>query len=157
MFFVMKRRPPISTRTATLFPYTTLFRSAIVAVSDSNGAVKADGGLDLERLVAAKDGGGSVASTAGQAGHALLPGDELVGVDCDLLVPAALENMIDEDNAPSVKARLILELANGPVTPEADAILEKNGVVVLPAILAHARRVTVSYFERVQNRTDRET
>src|SRR3546814_13625158 len=64
---------------------------AIVAVSDSNGAVKADGGLDLERLVAAKDGGGSVASTAGQAGHALLPGDELVGVACDLLVPAALE------------------------------------------------------------------
>src|SRR3546814_4119603 len=125
---------------------------AIVAVSDSNGAVKADGGLDLERLVAAKDGGGSVASTAGQAGHALLPGDELVGVDCDLLVPAALENMIDEDNAPSVKARLILELANGPVTPEADAILEKNGVVVLPDILANAGGVTVSYFEWVQNR-----
>src|SRR3546814_6997461 len=61
---------------------------AIVAVSDSNGAVKADGGLDLERLVAAKDGGGSVASTAGQAGPALLPGDELGGVACDPLAPA---------------------------------------------------------------------
>src|SRR3546814_2000349 len=60
--------------------------------------------------------------------------------------------MIDEDNAPSVKARLILELANGPVTPEADAILEKNGVVVLPDILANAGGVTVSYFEWVQNR-----
>src|SRR3546814_8609665 len=60
--------------------------------------------------------------------------------------------MIDEDNAPSVKARLILELANGPVPPEADAILEKNGVVVLPDILANAGGVTVSYFEWVQNR-----
>src|SRR3546814_1951416 len=60
--------------------------------------------------------------------------------------------MIDEDNAPSVKARLILELANGPVTPEADAILEKNGVVVLPDILDNAGGVTVSYFEWVQNR-----
>src|SRR3546814_16658842 len=108
---------------------------AIVAVSDSNGAVKADGGLDLERLVAAKDGGGSVASTAGQAGHALLPGDELVGVDCDLLVPAALENLIDEDNAPSAKDRHILEPANGPVAPEAAATLEQNGGLVLPELL----------------------
>jgi glutamate dehydrogenase (NADP+) len=73
-------------------------------------------------------------------------------VTCDLLVPAALENMIDEKNAASVKAKLVLELANGPVTPEADAILASNGVVVLPDILANAGGVTVSYFEWVQNR-----
>src|SRR5690606_31339872 len=109
-------------------------------------------GLDLDRLVAAKDAGGSVADTAGQAGHLSMPGDALVAVDCDLLVPAALENMIDADNAPSVKAKLILELANGPVTPEADAILEQAGVVILPDILANAGGVTVSYFEWVQNR-----
>ncbi|HMA15104.1 MAG: Glu/Leu/Phe/Val family dehydrogenase [Bacteroidota bacterium] len=125
---------------------------SIVAVSDSNGAVMADGGLDVDRLIDAKADGNSVASTAGQGGHQFLSADKLIGVDCDLLVPAALENMIHEDNAASVKAKLILELANGPVTPEADAILAKSGVVILPDILANAGGVTVSYFEWVQNR-----
>src|SRR3546814_20571506 len=73
---------------------------AIVAVSDSNGAVKADGGLDLERLVAAKDGGGSVASTAGQAGHGLPPGDERVGGDRDHLPPAPPEKETDAEHRP---------------------------------------------------------
>ena len=118
----------------------------IVAVSDSQGAVRAEAGLDVDMLVEAKDKGNSVASTAGQGGHEFLSADELVGVDCDLLVPAALENMIDENNAAAVKAKLVLELANGPVTSEADAILAKNGVVVLPDILANAGGVTVSYF-----------
>lgn len=124
----------------------------IVAVSDSEGAVRAAGGLDLDRLFVAKDSGRSVVSTAGHAGHELLDGQALVGVDCDILVPSALENMIHIGNAQSVKAKIVLELANGPVTSEADAILEKMGVVVLPDILANAGGVTVSYFEWVQNR-----
>ena len=124
----------------------------IVAVSDSQGAVKAEAGLHVDMLMEAKDKGHSVASTAGQGGHEFLSADELVGVDCDLLVPAALENMIDENNAANVKAKLVLELANGPVTSEADAILARNGTVVLPDILANAGGVTVSYFEWVQNR-----
>ncbi|BBD40430.1 Glu/Leu/Phe/Val dehydrogenase [Aminobacter sp. NyZ550] len=124
----------------------------IIAVSDSEGAVHASDGLDLDRLFAAKNSARSVTSTAGQHGHELLAGDALVGIDCDILVPSALENMIRVDNADSVKARIVLELANGPVTSEADAILEKKGIVVLPDILANAGGVTVSYFEWVQNR-----
>ena len=82
----------------------------------------------------------------------LLPAEDLVSVDCELLVPAALEDMIHEGNAPSVKARVVLELANGPLTPEADEILATKNIVVLPDILANAGGVTVSYFEWVQNR-----
>ncbi|CAM5582860.1 glutamate dehydrogenase (NADP+) [Aquamicrobium terrae] len=124
----------------------------IVAVSDSGGAVQAADGLDLEALLAAKRDGLSVTATIGKSGHEALSAAALVGVDCDVLVPAALENMIHTDNANSVKARLILELANGPVTPEADEILASRGVVVLPDILANAGGVTVSYFEWVQNK-----
>ena len=124
----------------------------IVAVSDSEGAVYAAAGLDLDALFAAKNEGHSVVSTVGKNGHQALSADDLVGVECELLVPAALENMIHEDNAASVKAKLVLELANGPVTPEADEILAENGVIVLPDILANAGGVTVSYFEWVQNR-----
>lgn len=124
----------------------------IVAVSDSAGAVKCASGLDVQKLVAAKASGQSVISTAGQDGHELMSADDLVGVDCDILAPSALENMIHEGNAAQVKAKLVLELANGPVTSEADAILEKNGSIVLPDILANAGGVTVSYFEWVQNR-----
>ena len=124
----------------------------IVAVSDSSGAVKCATGLNVQKLLAAKANGQSVISTAGQDGHELMSADDLVGVDCDILAPSALENMIHEGNAAQVKAKLVLELANGPVTSEADAILEKNGIIVLPDILANAGGVTVSYFEWVQNR-----
>ena len=124
----------------------------IVAVSDSEGAVTSAAGLHVDMLMEAKANGRSVSSTIGQGGHEPLSPDALVGTDCDLLVPAALENMIDEDNAGTVKARLVLELANGPLTPEADAILAGKGAVVLPDILANAGGVTVSYFEWVQNR-----
>lgn len=124
----------------------------IVAVSDSQGAVYAPNGLHLDLLLKAKADGHSVASTIGQGGHEQLDADRLVGVDCDLLVPAALENMIHKHNAHTVKARLVLELANGPVTPEADALLHKAGVTVIPDILANSGGVTVSYFEWVQNR-----
>ena len=124
----------------------------IVAISDSQGAVKSEAGLHVDLLLAAKDKGQSVASTAGQGGHELLSASDVAGVDCDLFVPAALENMIHAGNAEAVKAKLVLELANGPVTPEADRILSERGVVVLPDILANAGGVTVSYFEWVQNR-----
>jgi glutamate dehydrogenase (NADP+) len=123
----------------------------IVAVSDSQGAVRCRSGLDVDKLLAAKRLG-SVASLAGSDGIAALSGEELVAVECDLLVPAALEDMIHAGNADSVMARVVLELANGPITPEADAILARKGVVVLPDILANAGGVTVSYFEWVQNR-----
>jgi glutamate dehydrogenase (NADP+) len=124
----------------------------IVAVSDSEGAVKSEAGLHVDMLIGAKDDGRSVASTIGQGGHDFLSPSDLVGIDCDLLVPAALENMINAENAASIKAKLVLELANGPVTPEADQILAASGAVVLPDILANAGGVTVSYFEWVQNR-----
>lgn len=123
----------------------------IVAVSDTEGAVFAPDGLHVDLLLEAKQAGRSVVSTTGRGGHEILPGD-IVGTDCDLLVPAALENMIHEGNAASVRARLVLELANGPVTPEADDVLAKGGTIVLPDILANAGGVTVSYFEWVQNR-----
>ena len=125
---------------------------SIVAASDSGGAVAAAGGLDVAALLAAKAEGHSVVTTAGRNGHEAIAADEIVGVDCDILVPAALENMIHERNAATVKARLVLELANGPVTPEADAILASRDIVVLPDILANAGGVTVSYFEWVQNK-----
>ncbi|MGB6118548.1 MAG: Glu/Leu/Phe/Val dehydrogenase [Mesorhizobium sp.] len=124
----------------------------IVAVTDSGGGVANPNGLDLDLLMQAKAEGRSVISTIGKAGHEALHGDALIGVACDVLVPSALENMIHKDNAASVKAKLVLELANGPITPEADEILEAAGVVVLPDILANAGGVTVSYFEWVQNR-----
>ncbi|MBS7695858.1 MULTISPECIES: Glu/Leu/Phe/Val dehydrogenase [unclassified Chelatococcus] len=124
----------------------------IVAVSDSEGAVYASGGLDIHSLLVAKERGQSVVSTVGSHGHQALAAEQLVGVDCDVLVPSALENMIHEGNAETIKAKLILELANGPVTPTADAILARKNVIVLPDILANAGGVTVSYFEWVQNR-----
>lgn len=125
---------------------------SIVAVSDSRGAVHCPDGLDVEALLRAKAAGQPVTALAGQGGVVRLAPEELVAVDCDLLVPAALENMIHEGNAARVRARVILELANGPVTPEADRILEERKVIVLPDILANAGGVTVSYFEWVQNR-----
>lgn len=123
----------------------------IVAVSDSRGAIYRASGIDIETLMTAKKQG-SVTALAGTDGISALPAEELVSVDCDLLIPAALEDMIHEDNAAGVKARVVLELANGPITPEADEILAAKNTIVLPDILANAGGVTVSYFEWVQNR-----
>jgi glutamate dehydrogenase/leucine dehydrogenase len=81
--------------------------------------------------------------------------DELLQLDVDILVPAAIENVITKDNAAKVKAKMILELANGPTTNEADTILNENNIVVVPDILANAGGVVVSYFEWLQNRTAR--
>lgn len=127
----------------------------IVAVSDSHGCLQAPGGLDAAALIRAKQQDGTVTGQAGLAAAKdvkVLPAEALIGTDCDILVPAAMEDLIHRGNADAVKAKLVLELANGPITPEADAMLAKRGVVVLPDILANAGGVTVSYFEWVQNR-----
>ncbi|RVN99191.1 glutamate dehydrogenase, partial [Sinorhizobium meliloti] len=123
----------------------------IVAVTDSKGGVQCSSGLDVDKLISAKRQG-SVTSLAGSDGVCTLPADELVSVNCELLVLAALEDMVHAGNAARVKAHVILELANAPITLEADKILNAKNVVVLPDILANAGGVTVSYFEWVQNR-----
>jgi len=124
----------------------------IIGISDSRGAIVSADGLDPDAVLDAKDAAGSVSAYAKSGRARVVAADELLAVECDLLVPAALEDQIHIDNADSIRAKVILELANGPVTKEADALLEAKGIVVLPDILANAGGVTVSYFEWVQNR-----
>ncbi|WP_431858084.1 Glu/Leu/Phe/Val family dehydrogenase [Azospirillum sp.] len=123
----------------------------IVGLSDSRGAIVCENGLDPHAVQAAKELGGSVTAYT-EGGARAVSETDLLGTPCDVLVPAALEDQIHKDNAGHIKARIVLELANGPITPDADRILEKAGVIVLPDILANAGGVTVSYFEWVQNR-----
>ena len=120
----------------------------IVAASDVTGAIHAPDGLDVTALLR------HVAEHKGVAGF---PGSQplagsILEVDCDILVPAALENQITGENAPRIQARIVAEGANGPTTPDADAILDARGVWVIPDILCNSGGVTVSYFEWVQNR-----
>lgn len=127
----------------------------VIAVSDTGGCVVDSSGLDPKKLSDAKKKYGSVADYAKEvSGNTVkvMNRDEMFALECDLLVPAALEDQITTTNAEKIKASVIMELANGPVTADADTILEKNGVVVIPDILANAGGVTVSYFEWVQNR-----
>lgn len=119
----------------------------IVGISDSSVALYDENGFDIDKAIAYKQTNRSLKGFGGS----VISNDELLGLDVDVLVPAALENAITQENAGSVKAKLVVELANGPITPDADAILEKNDVVVLPDVLANAGGVTVSYFEWVQN------
>lgn len=118
----------------------------VVAVSDSKGGVYNADGFIPDEIDRAKAEHGSVTSLAGGAVKQVT-NDELLGSECSILVPAALDNAIHEDNATTVQANIILELANGPVTPEADAILEGKDIMVVPDVLANAGGVTVSYFE----------
>ncbi len=120
----------------------------IVAVNDSQGGALNEKGLDIKALDAHKAKTGTV---KGFAGSKDIKRDDLFALKVDILVPAALENQITKENANLVKAKILLELANGPTTPEADEILHKAGVTILPDILANAGGVTVSYFEWVQN------
>ncbi|CAN5584480.1 Glu/Leu/Phe/Val dehydrogenase [soil metagenome] len=120
----------------------------VVAVADSRGARYDAGGLDVAAVRACKSETGSL---PGDAGEELDP-DELLELDVDILVPAALENAITSDNASRVRAGVVLEVANGPTAPEADEVLADSGVTVIPDILANAGGVTVSYFEWAQNR-----
>jgi glutamate dehydrogenase (NAD(P)+) len=119
----------------------------IVAVSDTAGGVHNPNGLDVGAVIAHKTERGTL---AGVANAEPLTNDELLLLDCDLLAPCALEQVITEENAAKIRAGIICEGANGPVTPAADEILEDRGVLVLPDVLANAGGVVVSYFEWVQ-------
>ena len=120
----------------------------IIAVSDSKGGIYNPKGLDPEKVFDAKQKGSSVIDY--KSGDRIT-NEELITIKCDVLVPSALENVITLKNAAKVQARIIAEGANGPTAPEADEILQSNGVFVIPDILANAGGVTVSYFEWVQN------
>ena len=120
----------------------------IVAVTDSRGGVYNEKGLDPAELLRHKEQAGTV---AGFRGGTPITNEDVLEVPCEILVPSALEGQITERNAGKVKARLIVEGANGPTTPEADAILQDRKVLVVPDILANAGGVTVSYFEWVQD------
>lgn len=119
----------------------------IVAVSDSKGGIYNKSGLDLAGVSAHKDRTGSV---TGYPGAEPVSNEELLTLECDILIPAALQNVITEENAPGIKARLVSEGANGPTTDRADQLLHKRGITVIPDILANAGGVIVSYFEWVQ-------
>jgi glutamate dehydrogenase (NAD(P)+) len=120
----------------------------VVAVSDSKGGIINPKGLDISKVVAHKNKTGSVVRFPGAKP---ISSEEVLELDCDVLVPAALENQITLANAHKVKARIIAEAANGPTTPGADKILHQKGVFLIPDILANAGGVTVSYFEWVQD------
>ncbi len=131
----------------------------IVAVSDSQGGIHDPDGLNIAEVIQAKIDGQSVdeiyckgsVSDSGEVDQ--ISNEDLLTLDVDLLIPAALEDVITKDNAADIQASVILELANGPTTAEADRILEDRGIVVIPDILANAGGVTVSYYEWVQNRS----
>jgi glutamate dehydrogenase/leucine dehydrogenase len=119
----------------------------VVAVTDSTGGIQDAQGLDYERVLAHKDKTGRV---AGLAGTKPIGNEELLELDVDVLVPAALEDQINDTNAAKVRAKIVCEAANGPTTPAADEVLAKKGITVVPDILANAGGVTVSYFEWLQ-------
>lgn len=123
--------------------------ASVVAVSDSSGGIHDPDGLDPRDVKSHKAETGSV---TGYAGADALTNDELLTLGVDCLVPAALENAVDEELAEDVSAELVVEAANGPLTPDADDVLAERDVHVVPDILANAGGVTVSYFEWVQNR-----
>jgi glutamate dehydrogenase (NAD(P)+) len=123
----------------------------VVAVSDSKGGIYKADGLNYEEVLAHKEKTGSV---IGLPGAKFITNEELLELDVTVLIPSALENVITEANAGRIKAKLSVELANGPTTPDADKILYKNGVYVIPDFLCNAGGVTVSYFEMVQNAYD---
>ncbi len=122
--------------------------STVVAVSDSTGGIHNPGGLDVHRVIAWKKEHGTV---QGFPGSTDISNAEVLEVDCDILIPAALENQITARNAGNIKAKIVAEAANGPTTPDADQILFKDWKFMIPDILCNAGGVTVSYFEWVQD------
>ncbi|MDS0257710.1 Glu/Leu/Phe/Val dehydrogenase, partial [Thermoplasmatales archaeon AK] len=125
-----------------------MFGSKVVAVSDTKGGIYLESGIDYQKLLDHKQKTGSVVNFPGAKN---ITNEELLELKVDVLIPAAIENQIRGDNAGRVKAKILLELANGPTTPDADEILYKNRVMHLPDFLANSGGVTVSYFEWVQN------
>lgn len=129
----------------------------VVAVSDSRGGVYVEEGLDPEKTLACKKQKGAVSDclctpeVCDIRNGKTITNEELLELPVDVLVPAALENVIHKDNAKKIKAKAIIEMANGPITPEADEILQKQKILVVPDVLANAGGVTTSYFEWVQN------
>ncbi len=123
----------------------------VVAVSDSRGGIYNPDGLDPYEVMSRKE---ATRSVTGLPGTEPITNEALLELDVDVLLPSALENVITSENAGKVKGRIIAELANGPTTPEADKILHKNGLYVIPDFLCNAGGVTVSYFEMVQNAYD---
>jgi glutamate dehydrogenase (NAD(P)+) len=121
--------------------------AVVVGLSDSAGGVHNPEGIDVDGAIAHKAAHGVL---AGLPGAESLTNEELIGVECDVLAPCALEHAVNAENADRVRAKVIVEGANGPVTPEADRILEDRGVLLLPDVLANAGGVVVSYFEWVQ-------
>jgi glutamate dehydrogenase (NAD(P)+) len=119
----------------------------VVAISDSTCGVGNPYGIDVAAAVAHKRQTGALRGLPGTEG---LTNAELLELECDVLVPCALEQVINAENAPRIQAGMVCEGANGPTTPEADAILEERGILVLPDVLANAGGVVVSYFEWVQ-------
>ncbi|MCF7834462.1 Glu/Leu/Phe/Val dehydrogenase [Candidatus Gracilibacteria bacterium] len=127
------------------------YGAKVVAISDSRGGIYNPDGLDVDQIEKLKSENKSVSeySNASQISN-----DDLLLLNVDILVPSALEQVIHADNADKIQAKVILELANGPVTPQADKILTSKNIPVLPDVLANAGGVTVSYFEQVQNNTN---
>jgi glutamate dehydrogenase (NAD(P)+) len=123
-------------------------KAKIVAISDSRGGVHNPRGIDPLRALRYKERSGTV---VGMPGASRISNDELLALKCDILVPAALENVITLHNADQIKAKIVVEAANGPTTPHSDEILSRKGVFVVPDILANAGGVTVSYFEWAQD------
>ena len=120
----------------------------VIAVNDSQGAIYNKDGLHIPKLMVHKEKTGSV---VGFSGAEAITTEELMAMECEILIPAALENAIHSGNAATVRAKILAEAANGPVTPDADTILDGKGIFVIPDILCNAGGVTVSYFEWVQN------
>ena len=120
----------------------------VIAVSDVDGGTFNSQGLDVEALLKLKDEGGSVQNFKGGES---ISNNDLLELDCDILIPAAIDRVIHADNAPRVKAKVIIEAANHPLTPEADDILNDRGIRIVPDILVNAGGVVVSYFEWTQN------
>jgi glutamate dehydrogenase (NAD(P)+) len=126
----------------------TAEKATVVAVSDSTGGIHNPNGLEINKVIAWKQEHGTV---QGFPGAKDISNAEVLEVECEILIPAALENQITAKNAGNVKARLVAEAANGPTTPEADEIFFKRGIFLIPDILCNAGGVTVSYFEWVQD------
>jgi glutamate dehydrogenase (NAD(P)+) len=125
-----------------------MFGCKVVAVCDSKGGIYASCGIDPARAYEHKESSGSVCELSGVE---RISAEDLLSIDVDILIPAAIENVITGLNADKIKARIVAELANGPTTPEADDILYANNVHIIPDFLCNAGGVTVSYFEMVQN------